>query len=525
MTKFKNIKAGLDINFSKNSFNFIYHFGSAKHYHFAENYSSLKKRWLEKNLELYDTIDSSDFGLSNFKSGLESFNNSFIEPKINFPCNGCPICYAFDEGKLLDIIEIDAASHTGVDNIREIIERAQFAPNLAKYKIYIIDEVHMLSKGAFNALLKILEEPPAHVKFILATTEVHKIPETILSRTQRYDFKRITLTGIIKRLDYIAEKEGVIAEKKALEYIANNSDGALRNAINQFEQFIINNEVKLENITKILGLTSQDELENILYKLLTKDKIAINDIEELYNNGKNIKLFIKDLLYFTKDKLLNKIGSEEEKSLIEILEELNSAYIKSKTSFDELTPFIIAVVKLISNHNYGEEVVSNKKVEPIKVGVSTTKVNNQENNFKKPEKKANNIENNIIEEKVENKQENNNLDINLDDIADIFGEDNIENIPQNEVSKIKENNNDFNNISGLPFEIKQLTAIISQTKGMAMVSSGLKQSNCDITSDRFIVETKTNLVYNKLNKAESIDIIKKGLGELGHNLEIEIKKI
>jgi DNA polymerase-3 subunit gamma/tau len=95
---------------------------------------------------------------------------------------------------LLDIIEIDAASHTGVDNIREIIERAQFAPNLAKYKIYIIDEVHMLSKGAFNALLKILEEPPAHVKFILATTEVHKIPETILSRTQRYDFKRITLT-------------------------------------------------------------------------------------------------------------------------------------------------------------------------------------------------------------------------------------------------------------------------------------------------------------------------------------------
>jgi DNA polymerase-3 subunit gamma/tau len=123
----------------------------------------------------------------------------------------------------MDIIEIDAASHTGVDNIREIIERAQFTPNFCKYKIYIIDEVHMLSKGAFNALLKILEEPPSHVKFILATTETHKVPETIISRCQRYDFKRISAIDIKNRLLYIAKEESVNIDEKSLNYIVKNS--------------------------------------------------------------------------------------------------------------------------------------------------------------------------------------------------------------------------------------------------------------------------------------------------------------
>lgn len=123
------------------------------------------------------------------------------------PCNSCDVCKAFAENSLIDIIEIDAASHTGVDNIREIIEKAQFIPTRTKYKIYIIDEVHMLSKGAFNALLKILEEPPKHVKFILATTEIHKVPDTILSRCQRYDFRNHTDKDVEERLKYIAKEE------------------------------------------------------------------------------------------------------------------------------------------------------------------------------------------------------------------------------------------------------------------------------------------------------------------------------
>lgn len=136
------------------------------------------------------------------------------------PCGECQNCRDFENGSLLDIIEIDAASNTGVDNIRDMIERAQFQPTQAPYKVYIIDEVHMLSKGAFNALLKTLEEPPKHVKFILATTEIHKIPDTIISRSQRYDFKRIKNEDIIERLHFIAHAEHIQVEESALELIA-----------------------------------------------------------------------------------------------------------------------------------------------------------------------------------------------------------------------------------------------------------------------------------------------------------------
>lgn len=136
------------------------------------------------------------------------------------PCNSCEMCNAINSESAVDVIEIDAASHTGVDNIREIIERAQFQPSHARYKVYIIDEVHMLSKGAFNALLKTLEEPPEHVKFILATTEIHKVPDTILSRCQRYDFSAHKSEDIIERLKFIAAQEDISVDEKSYEYIA-----------------------------------------------------------------------------------------------------------------------------------------------------------------------------------------------------------------------------------------------------------------------------------------------------------------
>lgn len=146
-----------------------------------------------------------------------------LSNKNGDPCNSCDICKSFNDDKLIDIIEIDAASHTGVDNIRDIIEKAQFSPTQCKYKIYIVDEVHMLSKGAFNALLKILEEPPKHVKFILATTEIHKVPETILSRCQRYDFKNFSPEDIISRLKYIAESESISVDDESYTYIVKNA--------------------------------------------------------------------------------------------------------------------------------------------------------------------------------------------------------------------------------------------------------------------------------------------------------------
>ena len=152
------------------------------------------------------------------------------------PCNECPTCKGILNGSILDVIEMDAASNNSVDNIRQITEQVNFAPSAARYKVYIIDEVHMLSQGAFNALLKTLEEPPKHVIFLFATTEVHKIPSTILSRCQRYDFKRISREKIIDRLRYVADKESIPVEDEALSLIAAQSDGAMRDALTLLDQ-------------------------------------------------------------------------------------------------------------------------------------------------------------------------------------------------------------------------------------------------------------------------------------------------
>ena len=218
------------------------------------------------------------------------------------PCLKCRVCTDFLDEKLIDIIEIDAASFTWVDNIRWIIEKASFLPSKTKYKVYIIDEVHMLSNGAFNALLKILEEPPKHVKFILATTETHKVPETIISRCQKYDFKRISDIDIKKRLNFIAKEEWIKIDEKSLDYIIKNSWGWLRNAISIFEQLITDLEINYNDVINKLWIVSEDIFNIFLTKLLNKDKSIISDFDNLISEWKNIKLFFKDFIFFIKNK-------------------------------------------------------------------------------------------------------------------------------------------------------------------------------------------------------------------------------
>ena len=172
------------------------------------------------------------------------------------PCNQCPICQAVDEGRLIDLIEIDAASNRGIDEIRDLREKVNFRPNEARYKVYVIDEVHMLTNEAFNALLKTLEEPPGHVIFVLATTEPHKIPATVLSRCQRFDFRRIPAADIVGRLRYIAEQEGILVKDDALAFIARQATGSLRDAISLLDQLVAYGEetVSVEQVQQILGL-------------------------------------------------------------------------------------------------------------------------------------------------------------------------------------------------------------------------------------------------------------------------------
>ncbi len=218
------------------------------------------------------------------------------------PCHRCEHCQAFDNGTMLDCIEIDAASNTGVDNIRELIEKARFEPNQGKFKIYIIDEVHMLSTGAFNALLKTLEEPPEHVKFILATTEIEKVPETIRSRTLRFDFRKITLDDIIARLQFVCASENIHAEAEALKLIARVARGGLRDALTLLEQNTIDQEVRTEHVRYTLALVDDAVIDQITRALVEKDVTEILSIIETLSEGHiDARGLLEQLLYRLRD--------------------------------------------------------------------------------------------------------------------------------------------------------------------------------------------------------------------------------
>ena len=278
------------------------------------------------------------------------------------PCLKCRVCEGFLENSLVDIIEIDAASNTWVDNIREIIEKAVFSPTICKYKVYIIDEVHMLSKWAFNALLKILEEPPKHLKFILATTEKHKIPETILSRCQIYDFKSINSVDLTNRLKFIAKNENIKIDEKSLEFIVKQARWWLRNAISLFEQLIINDEINYENIINNYWIPTSDIITNFYNKIINNDNSLVNDFYAISNDF-NLQLFFKELLFYIKDLLLENLNNS---SLLDrnifIIETLSKAFSESKNSFDEKTIFLIWLLKCIEIKEKKIEIKSQKEV-------------------------------------------------------------------------------------------------------------------------------------------------------------------
>ncbi len=228
------------------------------------------------------------------------------------PCNECEVCKPFLENNSLDLLEIDAASHTGVDNIRELIDHLQFAPSKAAYKVIIVDEVHMLSKGAFNALLKTLEEPPKHAVFILATTEIHKVPATIISRTQRFDFKKVGIVDLTKHLKYVAEDNGVKVTDAALMEVATAADGSFRDGLSLLDQVInyAEGEVTEELVEQVLGLTGIKTLIKFMDLLIeNKTQEAVSFISELTYAGRDLYQFEKDFLEYLRKLLLTKVGA------------------------------------------------------------------------------------------------------------------------------------------------------------------------------------------------------------------------
>lgn len=229
-------------------------------------------------------------------------------PTEDGPCGECRICRAIAAGASMNVIEIDAASNNGVDNIREIVEEVSYSPAEGKYKVYIIDEVHMLSIGAFNALLKTLEEPPSYVIFILATTEVHKLPITILSRCQRYDFKRISIDTITGRMQELIQAENVQVEEKALRYIAKTADGSMRDALSLLDQciaFHLGKELTYDKVLDVLGAVDTEVFSRLLRCILDRNVLGcVQLLEEIVMQGRELTQFVTDFTWYLRNLML-----------------------------------------------------------------------------------------------------------------------------------------------------------------------------------------------------------------------------
>lgn len=260
-------------------------------------------------------------------------------PNEGNPCNECSMCKGIMSATSMNVIEIDAASNNGVENVREIVEEVRYSPTEGKYKVYIIDEVHMLSTGAFNALLKTIEEPPSYVIFILATTEVHKIPVTILSRCQRYDFKRITIDIIADRLRELMDEEKLDVEDKAIRYIARMADGSLRDALSLLDQcisFYLDQTLTYDNVLDVLGTVDTKVFSQLLEAVSNQDVLrCIRILDEVETGGRELSQFVIDFIWYLRNLLLVKTTENVNDIIIDIATENLELLKKEAESMDE----------------------------------------------------------------------------------------------------------------------------------------------------------------------------------------------
>lgn len=284
-------------------------------------------------------------------------------PGSDGPCGKCAMCQAIAKKQSMNVVEIDAASNNRVDDIRQVIDEVQYSPAEGKYKVYIIDEVHMLSVSAFNALLKTLEEPPSYLIFILATTEAHKIPLTILSRCQRYDFKRISVETIVERLKELLDQEGVEAEERALTYIARQADGALRDGLSLLEQcisFYFGQKLTYENVLKVLGAVDHSVYQETMEALIeNRAQTLIEVISRVVEQGKDLLQFVNEFIWYLRNLLVVKTA-EDPGHLVDVsaenLEEMKR--VAERVEMEMLFRYIRILSELVNEMKYS----SNKRV-------------------------------------------------------------------------------------------------------------------------------------------------------------------
>ncbi len=279
------------------------------------------------------------------------------------PCNECASCRQIAAGNSMNVIEIDAASNNGVDNIREIVEEVRYRPTQGKYKVYIIDEVHMLSQGAFNALLKTLEEPPSYVVFILATTEVGKIPVTILSRCQRYDFHRIDAATLVSRMRELVQKEGVEAEERALQFVARSADGSMRDALSLLDQciaFYMGEKITYEKALKALGAVDTDVFASLTASIIQGDAgAAVLTFAQMMERGREAGQFVSDYIWYLRNLLM--VQTQEE--AMDLVDAPAEQILKMRNLAGSVAPEIIMrYIRVLSELQNNMRFATNRRV-------------------------------------------------------------------------------------------------------------------------------------------------------------------
>ncbi|MDD3224311.1 MAG: DNA polymerase III subunit gamma/tau [Clostridium sp.] len=466
-----------------------------------------------------------------------------LNPTNGEPCNECEMCNKINKGLSIDVTELDAASHNGVEDIRNIIDDVQYPPHEAKYKVYIIDEVHMLSMGAVNAFLKTLEEPPKNVIFILATTDPQRLPVTILSRCQRFDFKRIKKEDMIESMRNIATKKGIFADDKSLRLIARISDGAMRDALSVLDQAIAvgNGNVKYEDVINMLGLVTNEYLFRVTDAVIEKNvEAAMKVVDEIVLSGKDINIFIKDFIVHMRNLMMVKVSNEPEEIIdmseenIELLKEqaskirieeimrciriLQQTEEESKWSKQSRIYLELSIIKMCKiEYDTSKEVIL-ARINNIE---QTIKDGNINVNYVKPkeakEKKSKLVANQnakIEHEKKEEEMPNNDSKITLDDVKKVW-KDILETFKARRLRVIG-----AHLTNGFPVAIKGGVLEIRFQKDYNFSKQNLEKSDnnrkvqeifSEILKEKIII--KYSVESHEVKKASPEEVLKKTFGE------------
>ena len=446
-----------------------------------------------------------------------------LDVQENQPCNKCQNCINVTESRSLDVIELDGASNRGIDEIREIKETVKYPPISGKYKIYIIDEVHMLTKEAFNALLKTLEEPPSNVVFILATTDSHKVPETILSRTLRFDFKKITNSNISKHIINILEKENINYEELAINMIAKKADGSVRDALSVLDRIISYSRdlISYDIVKDSLGIIEDDVYINLLNSIIESDQNSlIIKVKDVIDTGYSIENFIGGFNTFLCNGMLYMSGYKKEEFLSESVEK----WFNSKKDLINSTDFMriieeVQKFEIDSKNLLQPDIALESLFVKLSIMGNTVQISDILSNFD-----TNNFENkSMIETNIENKQT---IDESHDDnkVKDKITEDKKSSSDNDKITTQKESGLDFEDIKNRfnDYWQKILNLIDEKDK---RISSSLYDQKVRLNNDTIEIDLgETDNTYEQKMLDENIDLIENSIYQIiNHKLKIKIK--